>query len=62
MQKSFSLLLAITLLLSACNKSTTPEKCTLVAPTAVAPAAEVATLKAWLDANSLQYTAHPSGF
>ena len=62
MQKSFSLLLAITLLLSACNKTTTPEKCTLVAPTVVAPADEVTTLKAWLDANSLQYTAHPSGF
>ena len=62
MQKSFSLLLAITLLLSACNKTTTPEKCTLVAPTVVAPADEVTTLKTWLDANSLQYTAHPSGF
>jgi FKBP-type peptidyl-prolyl cis-trans isomerase len=61
MQKSFSLLIAITLLLSACNKSTTSEKCTFVAPTAVAPAAEIAILKAWLDANSLEYTQHSSG-
>ena len=62
MQKSFSFLIAITLLLSACNKSTTTsEKCTFVAPTAVAPAAEIASLKAWLDANSLEYTQHPSG-
>ncbi len=61
MQKLFSLLLAITIMLSACNKSATVDKCTYVAPTAVAPAAEVAALKAWLDANSLEYTQHPSG-
>jgi FKBP-type peptidyl-prolyl cis-trans isomerase FkpA len=61
MQKLFSLMLALTLLLSACNKSSTPEKCTYIAPTAVASAAEIANLKAWLDANSLTYTQHSSG-
>ena len=61
MQKLFSLMLALTLLLSACNKSSTPEKCTYTAPTAVASAAEIANLKAWLDANSLTYTQHSSG-
>ena len=61
MQKLFSLMLALTLLLSACNKSSTAEKCTYTAPTAVASAAEIANLKAWLDANSLTYTQHSSG-
>ena len=61
MQKLFSLMLALTLLLSACNKTSTPEKCTYTAPTAVASAVEIANLKAWLDANSLTYTRHSSG-
>ena len=61
MQKLFSLMLALTLLLSACNKSSTAEKCTYTAPTAVASAVEIANLKAWLDANSLPYTQHSSG-
>ena len=61
MQKLISLMLALTLLLSACNKSSTTAKCTYTAPTAVASDAEIATLKAWLDANSLPYTQHSSG-
>ena len=61
MQKSFLFLIALTLLLSACNKSSTADKCNYTAPTAVASAAEIVNLKAWLDANSLPYTQHASG-
>lgn len=61
MQKLFPFLLTVTLLLSACNKSSTDDKCNYTAPTAVASAAEIANLKAWLDANSLTYTQHASG-
>lgn len=55
----FVLTLAMPLFFTACNKS---QKCQYTTTTAVAPAAEVTNLKAWLDANSLPYTQHPSGF
>lgn len=58
MRKKFFFILALPFLLAACNKS---EKCPYTNTTAVAGSAEVANLKAWLDANSLTYTPHPSG-
>lgn len=58
MRNKLFFMLALPLLLAACNKS---EKCPYTTTTAVAGTAEVANLKAWLDANSLTYTQHPSG-
>lgn len=54
-------MLALPLLLMACNKSSSSDKCGYSTTTAVAGSAEIANLKAWLDANSLTYTQHPSG-
>lgn len=59
MLKKFLFVLAFPFVFAACNKS---EKCPYTTTTAVAPAAEVTNLKAWLDANALPYTQHPSGF
>lgn len=58
MRKNLLFMLALPLLFAACNKS---EKCPYTTTTAVAGAAEVASLKAWLDASLLTYTQHPSG-
>ena len=60
MRIKFFLILALPFLLVACSKSK-PSNCSYTTTTAKAPAAEIATLKAWLDANSLPYTEHPSG-
>lgn len=60
MRKIF-LVLALPLMLAACSKSSSNGKCNYTATTAVAGSAEIANLKAWLDANSLTYTQHPSG-
>lgn len=61
MHKKIFLLLALPLsLLTACTKSSS-NGCNYTTPTAVAAAAEIANLKAYLDANSLTYTQHPSG-
>jgi len=60
MRKNFLFMLAIPLLLVACHKSS-DYKCPYTNTTAVAPAAEVTSLKAWLDGASISYTQHPSG-
>ena len=60
MRVKFFLILALPFLLAACSKSK-PSSCSYTTTTAKAPAAEVTTLKAWLDANSLTYTEDPSG-
>jgi len=52
------LIVAFLSVFAACNKS---EKCPYTASTAVAPASEVANLKAFLDANLLPCTQHSSG-
>ena len=62
MRKNLFFILALPfLLLTACSKSSSNGNCGYSATTAIAPAAEVATLKAYLDANSLTYTQHSSG-
>lgn len=62
MHKKILLVLVLPLLLlAACNKSSSSNTCSYTAPTAVASAAEIASLKAYLDSNSITYTAHPSG-
>ncbi len=58
MRNKFFFMLALPFLLAACNKSTPSDKCSYTTTTAVAPAAEIAALKASLDAS---YTQHPSG-
>ncbi len=58
MRTKLLLMLALLSVFAACNKS---EKCPYTTTSAVAPATEVATLKAYLDANSLPYTQHSSG-
>lgn len=62
MRKTIFFMLALPLLLlTACTKSPSSDKCTYTTNTAVAPASEVASLKAYLDANSITYTQHSSG-
>lgn len=62
MHKKILLLLVLPLLLlTACNKSSSSYTCNYKPPTAVASATEIASLKAYLDSNSITYTAHPSG-
>lgn len=63
MFKKHLYLLAVPLLMFACQKksNTTVATCPYSPVTAVAPAAEVANLKAYLDSNSISYTKHPSG-
>ena len=60
MRNTFFLLLAIILVFAACSK-TEHNTCPYVPNTQVAPAAEIANLKAWLDASSIPYTQHSSG-
>ena len=60
MRNTFFLMLAITLVFTACSK-TEHNTCPYVPNTQVAPAAEIANLKAWLDASSIPYTQHSSG-
>ena len=59
MHQKLFFMLALLFVLAACNKSTS--KCYYTAPTSIASAAEITNLKAYLDANSLTYTQHPSG-
>lgn len=54
----FSMLAFSFLALAGCNKSSNSGGCNFTTTTAVAPAAEIAALKASLDAS---YTQHPSG-
>lgn len=61
MRKKLLFMLAFPFLLASCNKTSTGDKCGFTTSTAVAGSAEIANLKAWLDANSLTYTQHPSG-
>jgi FKBP-type peptidyl-prolyl cis-trans isomerase FkpA len=61
MRNKFFFMLALPFLLAACNKSNSSGDCSYKPTTAVASAAEIATMKTWLDANSLTYTQHPSG-
>ena len=58
MRTKLFFVLALLSVFAACNKS---EKCPYTTSSAVAPAAEIANLKAYLDANSLPYTQHSSG-
>ncbi|MEP7141897.1 MAG: FKBP-type peptidyl-prolyl cis-trans isomerase [Ferruginibacter sp.] len=60
MRNKLFFMLALPLILAACNKSK-PDKCPYTTTTAVAVAAETVNLKAWLDSRSLPYTQHPSG-
>jgi FKBP-type peptidyl-prolyl cis-trans isomerase FkpA len=61
MRKTLFFILALPfLVLTACNKSSSG-KCNYSPTTATASAAEIATLKAYLDSKSLPYTQHPSG-
>lgn len=65
MYKRLLFIIALPIILFACNKSssnTNTPTCPYVTPTTVASAAEIATLKAYLDSSSLTYTQHPSGF
>jgi FKBP-type peptidyl-prolyl cis-trans isomerase len=62
MRKIFLILFVLPLiLLTACNKSSSSYTCNYTAPTTVASATEIASLKAYLDSNSITYTVHPSG-
>ncbi len=61
MYKKLFIIIALPFLMMACSKSSPNNNCTFVAPTAAASASEIATLKTYLDANSLTYTQHPSG-
>ena len=54
------LIIALPFAISACKKDSTAY-CGYSPATTVAPATEIANLKAYLDANSLPYTQHPSG-
>ena len=56
-------LIAIPFLLFACQKkaATTTSTCPYTPVTAVASAAEVTRLKAFLDSSAIPYTQHPSG-
>jgi len=58
MRNKFFFMLALPFVLAACSKSTPSGNCGYTTTTKVAPAAEIATLKAMLDAS---YTQHPSG-
>jgi FKBP-type peptidyl-prolyl cis-trans isomerase FkpA len=58
MRKILFFMLVLATVLTACNKT---EKCPYTPSTAVAGSAEIATLRSWLDANSLPYTEHSSG-
>ncbi len=60
MHKKLFFIIALPMVLFACKKKDTG--CGYTTPTTVASAAEVANLKAYLDSNSLTYTAHPNGF
>lgn len=59
MRNKFLLILALPFLFSACKKSST---CPYTASQAVAPAAEVASLKTVIGADTSTYTQHSSGF
>ena len=61
MRNTIFLALATTLVFSACMKNKHDTTCPYEPNTQVAPAAEVANLKTWLDANSIPYTQHSSG-
>lgn len=61
MRKKFFFILTLPFVLAACHKSSPSGQCGFSTTTAVAPASEIANLKAWLDANSLTYTQHSSG-
>ena len=61
MRKKLFFMLALPLVLAACNKSSPIGNCEFTTTTAVASAAEIANLKAYLDANSLPATQHASG-
>ena len=58
MRNKLFFILALPFVLAACAKSTSSSDCSYTTTTAVAPAAEIAALKASLDAS---YTQHPSG-
>lgn len=61
MYKKLFFIIALPFFMTSCLKSSSSSDCNYTAPTTVAPATEIATLKAYLDANSLPYTQHPSG-
>ena len=58
MRTNLIIILLLASVLTACDKK---QECPYTATTAVAPPAEVASLKATLDANAVTYTQHPSG-
>ncbi|MEO5894017.1 MAG: FKBP-type peptidyl-prolyl cis-trans isomerase [Ferruginibacter sp.] len=58
MRNKLFFMLALPLIFAACKKS---NECPYTMTTTVAPAAEVANLKMYLDTNALPYTQHPSG-
>ncbi|MBC7889271.1 MAG: FKBP-type peptidyl-prolyl cis-trans isomerase [Ferruginibacter sp.] len=58
MRTKLFFMLALPLVFAACSKS---DKCGYTTTTAVASAAEISSLKTYLDANSLVYTQHASG-
>jgi len=58
----FAIIIALPFVISSCKKdSTTNNNCPFVAPTMVASASEIASLKTYLDTNSIAYTQLPSG-
>ena len=61
MYKKLFFIIAVPFVMLSCNKKTSSD-CGYTKPSSVASAAEVANLKAYLDANSLPYTPHPGGF
>ena len=55
-----AIIIALPFVFSACKKDSSTS-CGYTPTTTVAPAGEIANLKAYLDANSLPYTPHSSG-
>lgn len=61
MYKKLFFIISLPFVIMACNKSSSSSSCPYTTPTDVAPAAEIATLKSYLDSNSITYTQHKSG-
>jgi len=61
MYKKLFFIISLGFVMVSCNKNSSSNGCPYTTPTDAASAAEISTLKAYLDANSLPYTQHTSG-
>ena len=61
MRNKFLFILALPFLFTACKKSSSSGNCGYTTTTAVAPAGEIANLKAAMGADTLTFTQHSSG-